>query len=59
MKKSRRVLGIDFYDESKDLVKNNQDIDLKDNKLTNLDSITANRNSTSDNEVSNKKYVGD
>ena len=42
--RSRRDLGIDFYDESSDLVQNNQDNDLNDNKLTNLDSITFNRN---------------
>ena len=41
------------------MVKNNQDNDLNDNKLTNLDSITVNRNPTSDKEVSNKKYVDD
>ena len=57
--RSRRDLGIDFYDESNDLVKNNQDNDLNDNKLTNSDSITNNRNPTSDNEVSNKKYLDD
>ena len=34
--RSRRDLGIDFYNESNDLVKNNQDNDLKDNKLINL-----------------------
>ena len=47
--RSRRDLGIDFYDESSDLVKNNQDNDLNDNKLTNIDSITVNRNPSSDN----------
>ena len=52
-------MGIDFYHESSDLVKNNQDNDLNDNKLTNLDSITVNREPNSDNEVSNKKYVDD
>ena len=57
--RSRRDLGIDFYDESSDIVKNNQDNDLNDNKLTNVDSITVNRNPSSDNEVSNKKYVDD
>ena len=41
------------------MVKNNQDNDLNDNKLTNLDSITVNRNPTSDNEASNKKYIDD
>ena len=57
--RSRRDLGIDFYDESNNLVKNNQDNDLNDKKLTNLDSITINRNPTSDNEVSKKKYIDD
>ena len=37
--RSLRGLGIDFYDESSDLVKNNQDKDLNDKKLTGLDSI--------------------
>ena len=41
------------------MVKNNQDNDLNDKKLTNLDSVTVNRNPTSDNEVSNKKYIDD
>ena len=57
--RSRRDLGIDFYNESDEIVKNNQDNDLNDKKLTNLDSITINRNPTSDKEVSNKKYVDD
>ena len=55
--RSRRDLGIEFYDESSDLVKNNQDNDLNDRKLTNLDSITINRNPTSDNELANKNYI--
>ena len=55
--RSRRNAGLDFYDESSDLVKNNQDNDLKDNKLTNINSITINNNPTDDNHVSNKKYV--
>ena len=57
--RSRRNAGLDFYDESGDLVKNNQDNDLKDNKLTNINSITINNNPTDDNHVSNKKYVDD
>ena len=57
--RSRRDLGIEFYDESSILVKNNEDNDLNDKKLTNIDSIQVNRNPTSDNEVSNKKYVHD
>ena len=55
--RSRRDVGLDFYDESNDLVKNNQDIDLNDNKLTNLDSITVNREPTSDDELANKKLI--
>ena len=58
-KRSRRDLGINFYDESSDLVKNIQDKNFNDNKLTNLDSITINRNPSSDNEASNKKYIDD
>ena len=57
--RSRRDLGIDFYNESNELVKNNQDNDFNDNKLTNIDSIQVNRNPISDNEVSNKKYIDD
>ena len=57
--RSRRDVGLDFFNESSDLVKNNQDNDLNDKKLTNIDSVTVNRNPISDNEVSNKKYVDD
>ena len=57
--RSRRDSGIDFYDEFSDIVKKNQDNDFNDKKLTNIDSITVNRNPSSDNEVSNKKYVDD
>ena len=39
------------------MVKNNQDNNLNDNKLTNLDSITANGNPSLDNELTNKLYV--
>ena len=39
------------------MVKNNQDNDLNDNKLTYLNSITTNNNPTDDNNVSNKKYI--
>ena len=57
--RSRRDLGIDFYNESNILVKNNQDNDFNDNKLTNINSITINNNPTDSNHVSNKKYVDD
>ena len=57
--RSRRDLGIDFYNESSDLVKNNQDNNFNDNKLTNINSITINNNPSDDNHVCNKKYVDD
>ena len=38
---------------------NDQDNEFDNNKLTNLDGVTVNRNPTSDNEFSNKKYVDD
>ena len=57
--RSRRDLGIDFYDESNNLVKNNQDNDFNDNKLTNVNSITINNNPTDNNHVTNKKYIDD
>ena len=38
---------------------NDQDNEFDNNKLTILDSVTVNRNPSSDNEVSNKKYVDD
>ena len=58
-KRARRDVGLSFYDESNDFVKNSQDNDLKDKKLTNLDSITVNRNPASDNELASKKYIDD
>ena len=57
--RSRRDIGLDFYDESNDLVKNNQENNLNDKKITNMKSITINNNSTNDNHVSNKKYIDD
>ena len=38
---------------------NDQDNEFGNNKLTNLDSITVNRKPTSDNDLSNKKFVDD
>ena len=57
--RSRRFLGIDFYEESTELLKNNQDNDLNDKKLLNINSVTVNNNPTDDNQVSNKKYFDD
>ena len=57
--RSRRDLGIDFYNESSDLVKNNQDNDFNDNKLININSVQVNRVPDSENESANKKYIND
>ena len=54
---SRRDLGLSFYDEEVDIVKNNQDNDFNDNKTINLDSVSVNRDPSSDNEVTSKKYI--
>ena len=56
---SRRDVGLDFYDESNDLVKSIQDNDFNDKKLTNLYSVSVNRNPNLDNELANKKDVDD
>ena len=47
-KRSKWDLGRDFYNESNDLVKNNQDNEFEKNKLTNLDSVSVNRSPTLD-----------
>ena len=57
--RSRRDVRLDFYNESSDLVKNNQDNDFNDNNITNLDSVTVNRILTSNIELANKQYVDD
>ena len=57
--RSRLDLGKKFYIESNNLVKNNQDNDLNDKKLTNLDSITVNRNPILQNEAANKNFIDD
>ena len=57
--RTRRDLGIDFYNESNHLVKNNQDNDFNNNKLTNINSITIKNNPNEDDQVSNKKNVDD
>ena len=52
-------MGLSFYNEELDLLENNQGNDFNDNKLTNLDCITVNRNPSLDNELANKKCVDD
>ena len=55
----RRNLGLDFYDDSSDLVKNDLDKDFNENKITNINSITISNNPTENNHVSNKKHIDD
>ena len=57
--RSRRDLGLGFYNESTDLVKNNQDNIFSDNKGTNIDSISVNKILTLNEVFSNEKYVDD
>ena len=57
--RSRRDLGIEVYNESSKSVKNNQDNDFNDNKLTNINSITINTTPIDNNHVTNKKYIDD
>ena len=57
--RSRRDVGLYFYNESCNLLKNNQDENFRENKLTNIDSITINRNPNCDNELANKSYADD
>ena len=59
IEKTRQDLGIDLFNESAGLVKNNQDNDPNDNKLTNIDSILVNGNPNSDSELVIKKYLDD
>ena len=56
--RNRRDIGLDFY-ESSNLVKNNQDNDFNDKKLTNIKSIKINNNPSDNDHVSNKKYIDD
>ena len=56
-KKNRRGLGLKFFNESSNFVKIYQDIDVNDKKLTNKDSITVNREPTSNNELANKSML--
>ena len=54
--RTRRDLGTDFYNESSNSVKNNEDYIFNYNDLTNLNSSTFNRNPSSDNELAKEIY---
>ena len=55
IERNRRDVGLSFNNEEIDLVKNNQDTNFNDNKITNLNTVTVNRNPILDNELVNKK----
>ena len=57
--RSRKDIGLSFYNEEVDLVKVYQDNDFNDKTFTNLVSITVNGNPCLDIELANKKYVDD
>ena len=38
---------------------NDQDLDIDNNNVTNLDSVTVNKNPRSNDELANKKYIDD
>ena len=57
--RSRRDLAKSFYNETSDFVKNNQDSNFNDKKLTKLVSITINSNLISASNLSNEKDVDD
>ena len=57
--RNRRDVGLAFYDEELDLVKNNQDNDFNDIRLINLDSVSVSTYPSLDNELSIKKHVDD
>ena len=59
IERSRRDLGLSFYDEEDDLVKNNQNNDFNINTITNVKTIQINDSPTNDNNVINKKYLND
>ena len=52
-------MGLHFYDESSDLVKNDQDKNFIEYEFLNIDSISNNRGHTLDKELTTKKYVVD
>ena len=55
--RTRRDVGLDFYNETNDLVKNNQNNDFNNNEIINVKSIEINEDPINDNHVVNKKYV--
>ena len=57
--RNRGDLGLSFHDGEVDLVKDSQDNDINDNKLSILDSIKGKRAPTSNNALANKNNIDD
>ena len=57
--RSRRDVGLDFYNESNDLVKNNQSNNFNNNIISNVKSIEINDKPSNDKHCINKKYFED
>ena len=57
--RTRRALGMSFYDESSELVKNSITNDFNDNIVLNVRSIQINDDATNDDHVVNERYVDD
>ena len=55
--RTRRDVGLEFYDEANDLVKNNQNNDFNNNEITNVKSIQINDDPVSLQDATNKIYV--
>ena len=55
--RTRRDIGLEFYDEANDLVKNNQNNDFNNYSLTNIKSIQINDDPISPQDATNKIYV--
>ena len=55
--RSRGDTGLSFSNEEVEIVENNKDNDFNDKMLTNLDSVTVNRNPTLDNDSSYKNTL--
>ena len=57
MKVTEEMLGLSFYDENDNLVKNNITNDFNDNKILNVQSIEINDEPSSNNHACNKEYT--
>ena len=55
--RTRRDVGLEFYDEANDLVKNNQNNDFNNYILTNIKNIQINDDPITLQDATNKKYV--